>query len=587
MTEKTVAAGERWLIASSTTLTALRIEPGGELCAPAGKTLTMTVDGIGQRPLPGRYCGVIELTVADTISKVFFADPEHPIDFRAGIYINDGTYRPAQSVPAIVRGGTVTDSRIASVSMSGNDESFTGILIDGNSEVVVEDVKIDFHGNGENDFIGNGAGIKVDGNARVTINRADVHTRGVTRNTLFIGGHSEVIVNDSRFVSASTNELPQGYVEGMGLGTMKRVPWVMGMRGTCRATNLADYGVVRYNRCYLESDGWGVLSVDASDVVRMYVTDCEIVNRGPSGYGAFSIGDSIDTFDHCIFRTGTYALVISQDKSGGVFTNGTVVHSKYGVIIFRNNGGTCRVEKGCVFNTEKACFIVKGAVTNLEVDGAVLRPGNGILLQLIDNDEQSNCLGWYKEPIGEEDVPIEGRDLTKLYEKEDLTASFSNMAMTGDIYNSTTALYANCRAPKSDMEMMFDDVPPEQWPRGLGRDLQGPKNMHLTLSNVRLTGRITTSTARHNVLYIDMNNCEELSEVVHTPAPPVNNGLVLTLRDACDWTLTGTCYLTRLDFDESCTLRAADGRMLTMTVDGVETPLLPGVYTGCIALHVN
>jgi hypothetical protein len=361
----------------------------------------------------------------------------------------------------------------------------------------------------------------------------------------------------------------------------------MGMRGTCRATNLADYGVVHYNRCYLESDGWGVLSVDASDVVRMYVKDSEIVNRGNSGYGAFSIGDSIDTFDHCTFRTGTYALVMSQDKSGGVFTNGTVVNSKYGVIIFRNNGGTCRVEKGCVFNTSKSCFVVKGAVSNIEVDGAVLNPANGILLQLIDNDEQSNCLAWYKEPIGEVDQPVEGRDLTAFYEKEDLTASFSNMAMTGDIFNSTTALYANCRAPRSDMEAMFDDVPPEHWPRGLGRDLQGPKNLHLTLSNVRHTGRITTSTQRHNVLYIDMNNCEELSEVVHTPAEPVNNGLILTLENGCDWTLTGACYLSKLTISADSVLRAEGEKALTMTVDGVETPIVPGTYTGKIALIVR
>ncbi len=584
MSKKTIAAGETWVVAESCALSELTIAPGGALAAPEGKTLTMTVDGTGQMPLPGRYAGEIQLTVADTISKVFFADPEHPLDFRAGIYINDGVYRPAQSVPSIVHGGEVSDTRISGVQMTGFDESFTGILVDGGSEVAIDDVKIDFTGNGENDFIGNGAGIKIDGNSRVTINRADVHTCGVTRNTLFIGGHSEVTINDSRFVSESTNEMPQGYVEGMGLGTMKRVPWVMGMRGTCRTTNLADFGVVHYNRCYLESDGWGVLSVDASDVVRMYVTDCEIVNRGSSGYGAFSIGDSIDTFDHCTFHTGTYALVMSQDKSGGIFTNGTVVNSKYGVIIFRNNGGTCRVEKGCVFNTSKACFVIKGAVSNIEVDGAVLNPGNHILLQLIDNDEQSNCLAWYKEPVGEIDQPVEGRDLTAFYEKEDLRAVFSNMAMTGDIYNSTTALYANCRAPKSDMEAIFDNIPPENWPRGLGRDLQGPKNLHLTLSGVRHTGLITCSTARHRVRYIDMNNCEELSEVIHTPAEPVNNGLVLTLENGCDWTLTGSCYLTKLVLGADCTVRAKDGKTLRMTVDGVETPLTPGTYTGKIAL---
>lgn len=587
MADRKIVETGVWTLGESAELSYLRIMPGAEVSAVHGKTVTMTIDGVGQRLLPGEYEGDIRLTVADSIVIPYFALPE-PHNFRAGIYIKDGKHIPEKSVPAIVRGGEVTDTRASGVEMSGYDTSFNGIFVDGDSRYDISDVRIDFRGNGDNDFVGFGACLMAYGSSEVTIDNTDIRVKGVTRNTLYVGQNSVATVKNSRLVSETTNELPQGYTECMSLGKMKRIPWVMGLRGTCRATNLADNGTVSFINCYLASDCWGVLSVDGADHVRMFVKDCTIETLGPSGYGAFSIGDSFDTFDNCNFNVATYALVMSNDNSGGEFTNGSVVSSKYGVIIFRNYKGLLKMNGGSVFNTKKTCIIAKGTCSTIEADNVTLNPGNGIILQLMDNDEQSNCLAWYKEPIGEVDEYIEGRDLTAANPDEDVFASFSNMEMTGDIFNSTTNLKANCRAPSDEeMDALFagDGVhEPPPMPRGWGDDLQGAKNLDLKLSNVKYRGRITASRAIHNVLYIDINNCEELSEVNNTPLEPINNGVILRLDSGCEWTLTGSCYLTSLTIAEGAVMRADSGKTLTMTVDGIKTPVAAGKYTGKIAL---
>lgn len=52
-----------WTVDKTCYLTALTLEPGAVVQAPAGKTLTMTVDGVATAPLPGSYKGNIVMTI--------------------------------------------------------------------------------------------------------------------------------------------------------------------------------------------------------------------------------------------------------------------------------------------------------------------------------------------------------------------------------------------------------------------------------------------------------------------------------------------------------------------------------------------
>ena len=93
-----------------------------------------------------------------------------------------------------------------------------------------------------------------------------------------------------------------------------------------------------------------------------------------------------------------------------------------------------------------------------------------------------------------------------------------------------------------------------------------------------------TQAYREGLNLITEKNREELSNVTQTAAPTINNGVVLSLDQDSVWTVTGTSYLTALTLEEGAKVTGVDGRPLTMLVDGAETPIAPGTYTGKIAL---
>ena len=92
---------------------------------------------------------------------------------------------------------------------------------------------------------------------------------------------------------------------------------------------------------------------------------------------------------------------------------------------------------------------------------------------------------------------------------------------------------------------------------------------------------------REGLTRIDESNREELSNVSQWAAPTVNNGVVVSLDSGSAWTLTGTCYITGLTLADGAVLKAAGGKRLSMTVDGVETPVQSGAYIGKIVLSVS
>ena len=107
------------------------------------------------------------------------------------------------------------------------------------------------------------------------------------------------------------------------------------------------------------------------------------------------------------------------------------------------------------------------------------------------------------------------------------------------------------------------------------------KNLQVTLTNVDYTGRITASVSKHRVPKVSKENAEELGEVVNTPAPVCNNGVIVVLEAGTVWNVTGDCYLSSLTIAEGAAVKGA-----VLTVDGRENALVPGTYTGALRLTV-
>ena len=594
--EKALASGV-WVVEENQVLSALTIGPEASLAAPEGKYLTLTVDGVTRTPEPGTYRGDVRLTVCDNFTRSSLRFGEETIsNYHAAVIVNDGKIQQACSVPAAVQGGKVTDRKAEGVRIESREWDFNGFYITGDSEYEISNSDLLLIGDGTDDFVGMGAAIAAAGNARLIINNTKVHTEGIGRGTLFVGDDAQVIMNDCAFSTVSHVPTQEELEAGQTLERMMEPPWSIGLRGNGRTLNLAGNGVLTLNRCHLSANSWGVLSIDGARLNRLYVKDSLVEITGDNGYGCFCIADDItfdydsvdepgciDVIDHSTFNVPYTGALISLGNGMTEFRNGAVVHSgRFGVFVHRNNGGVLKVNSRAVFRTGSSCVLVKGSNFHIDLNDAILEPGNGTILQLMDNDDVGMCDDPFLIPVGEKDVR-DNRDLTVAEPSEDVFVRISSMKITGNFLNSTTNLRAcNRRLPKP-----ADCPPPPPPPLGaeklrgfLGDTLMGAKNLDIRIENATVNGIISSANAfyREGLTRIIKENCEELSNVTQIPAPPVNNGVIVTVGDGGVWEVAGTSYLTKLTI-------AGDGTVVgAMTVDGVSTELKPGVYTGQIIL---
>jgi hypothetical protein len=559
----TLTAGSKWVVAKTTSLSTLTIPVGASVTASEGHSLTMTVDGIGTTIAPGSYKGNVVLTVTDDIPvKYKELDPHH---FRVAVYVDDGKVVPEKSVKAAVVGGQVSDTSATGVSITSNEERFNGILVTGNSKYSIVDPTIKFTGNGGNDFAGYGAAIMSSGTADVTLSNAKITNKGAVRTAVFVGGNSTMHVNNTS-IDVANGTLPADYKFTIEVGKMMAVPWMLGLTGNIRATNLVDNGTAYYSDSHIRTQGWGALSTDDTKRVRMYVSN-STVEAVDSGYGAYTIGDSVDRFSHSTLNVHDYGMIMAANGSG-TFTNGTVVNSgRFGVMMHSGIGvnGTLLIDKGSIFNTKSTAIQVKGRGANIIVDGAQLNAGNGILLQAMINDDPMapGGPGGPGAPGGPGGPPPPPGAVVGVQTPVSAAsaaggsavhATFRNVTLKGDIINS--------RASQGDMVIQ--------------------------LEKSTLTGGISTATAEPSTgKTATAETYYLIGDVKNTFAPSKEkNGLRLTVGDGSTWTIDKTSYLSKLTIAPGATVTAKPGSTATLKVNGATKPIAAGTYTGKVVLEV-
>lgn len=199
--------------------------PDAVLSAPAGKCLTLTVDGVNRQIQPGTYTGDVVLTVSDAVQVDYenHGKVDH-FEMANAVVISDGKYVPEKSVAAAVLAGTVTDTTVDGLKVDSQADNFGGVYVDGNSVVTINDANMILNGNGGNDFVGHGAGITAAGASHVTVNRAKISSVGSIRVTVVGREEATLEVNDSElFVKDGTKP---NNVSGM-----TKVPWMLGLTG--------------------------------------------------------------------------------------------------------------------------------------------------------------------------------------------------------------------------------------------------------------------------------------------------------------------------------------------------------------------
>ncbi len=589
-----------WLISETLAAEEVIIDDGAVLSAPEGKYLTLTVNGIGKPIVPGVYKGDVVLAVSD-----IYKMPPHGLmrmnkiirDFHCAAVVADGAVETRYGVPAAVYAGEITGAEARDVFIASEEDSFNGILITGNTEYAVKDSEMYLDGFGADDFSGMGAAVAAIDDTRVTISDSTFRVNGVTRCAVHVGGDSEVRVDNCTISNCSPNS-----------DWVKDFSWQVGFSGTNRLCQLTDNAKVWYTGCDLRTNGWGILSIDGTDKpVEMHVKDCTMELEGPRahGYGAFCIGENFVSFDHCdVYVNGYPLLLMGMDGQGRAeVKNGSVLRGRrFGIMVVDDDNSVLIITDSKI-DSGKSAIIMKGSATKVDIARSELKAKNGVLLQLMDNDEGGMNAADFKVPIGVVDTPIPGRDLTAASEELDVVVTLRDMAVEGDFLNSTSNIRARDLCTRGGMGRFHDTLigimppPPPPAPgeeppafgaaaRHNGDDLQGPKNLGLNLRGASVTGVISAASQhyREGLALITLENWQELSNVTQTPAPAVNNGVIVDMDGESRWTVTGESFLTALHIAPGAKVEAPAGKTVIMTVDGVKTPIAPGSYTGAIVL---
>lgn len=594
-----------WLVEETTHLYDLTIAEGAALKAPEGKFIAMTVDGIGCDPKPGRYHGDIILTVAETYHMA-----PHALmrlnnisrEFTDAVVIESGKVIAEKGVPALIQEGTVTGEKAEGVYISSTAESFNGILVTGDQPYLVKDCKMELDGFGANDFMGVGSAVAAIDTADVTIDGCDFTVNGVTRCAVHVGGDSHVTVKNSRIQNTSP--------DSDWLGDFS---WACGFLGTNRLCQLCDNGTVVYDNCDLISNGWGILSIDGTDKYNdMLVKNSRLTLSGPRshGYGAFCIGGNHVRFEGCDVNVTGYPLMLRgmMDKGRAEIVDSKIRGRRFGLLAMGDTHSVLTLA-GSDFETGKSTMVFKGSATTVNITETAMRPGNGVILQLMDNDESGMTGQDFKIPVGEADKAIEGRDLTTAGE-DDINMTLTACRLTGDFFNSTTNIQANKRSTQGGFGKFHDTLigtgqghneptkdgkiadgpdapkPDKDKPKMVMKDLDTPKNLGLTLVDTTITGVISSATQhyREGLTLIDESNRREMSNITQKAAPTVNNGVIVSLDRTSRWTVTGTSYITALELAPGAVVDAPEGKTLKATLDGKAIDLAPGRFAGKLVL---
>lgn len=604
--EITVASGETYVVQQTTRVHEVSIAPGGTLAAPAGYSLTMTVNGVETGSVltetggtdttiaPGTYRGDVVLTVA-VATPVPWQALTFP--FRQGLYISDAGPVAASSVLASVLGGRVTSSGAQDIQIASTGEDFDAVYVAGGSYTLTRP-RIALTGNGRCDFVGYGAAIVGTGTGtRLVVDGAQISNRGVMRAGVIATGGSTVIVKNSS-IRTWNGVLPAGYQATVDLTYMESAPWMLSIAGNVRSTVLlGEQSTAAYINSSIASEEWGVLSTDSGSDCQLIAVNSAVANTGPDGYGTYAIGNATEWLLGCQFDVGTYATI---NRGGAVYyadstpeavaqhnadlglgltawelaaipARPTVVNSRRFGFMW-HGAGSLDITGGTVVNSAEATFLDKGQQIAITVDGAQgarLNPRNGILLQIMENDDPGPVMvdgvllndGVYTEPTGDP-VKVDSFDVSAVH-STDATASFTDIALRGDFFN---AIRGGSTAMGS--------------PGGL--------NMVLSFTGCRVTGVISATQAHHAVSTITSANWQQLGEVSNEVQPIINNGVIVTVGSGSQWSVTGPCYLSKLDIAADAAVTGAGRGGVSMTVDGTPTPITPGqTYTGAIVLSVG
>ena len=413
--------------------------PGGEMGNPPDG-----MGGPGGQGAPGDNAAKAEGVIGSWSSG-----GSEDYEYDAALYVTgEGIDEEKSSTDRIVSGeydASGADGIVIEDTQSGNN----GILVL-NADYAISNANIslltDADGSDTCDFSGRGSAIAAYGSeANVTVEDSTILTSGVATMPVFADDGATVTIRNSTLQSDG-GTLSADYMNTPDQALMVAPPWILGIMGTSRCTNMmGDNTTTNVIDSETSAGAWAVLSTDAGTDMALNIFNTSLtlnnayesaaaplqaeggqisetldnpytVNYG-SGYGTYVIGRAVETFAGATINVGTYATIFTGGsvtytalEAGETYelTNAagettatytatedkvTEIHSDTFGCMAHQGSNAIAVEKGTVVDSGYATFLVKSGASNetltATVDDATITNG-GVLIQVMDNDDTTN-----------------------------------------------------------------------------------------------------------------------------------------------------------------------------------------------------
>ena len=370
-------------------------------------------------------------------------------EYSAALYVTAEGIDEEKSSTERIASGAYDASSSDGIVIEDTQSGDNGIIVV-DADYVISNTEInlltDADGSDTCDFSGRGSAIAVYGSqANVTVEDSTLRTAGVATMPIFADDGATLTIKNSTLQSDG-GTLNADYLNTPDQALMVAPPWILGIMGTSRCTNMmGDNTTTNVIDSETSAGAWAVLSTDAGSDMVLNVYDSSLtlnnadesaaaplqaeggqisqtldnpytVNYG-SGYGTYAIGDAVETFAGATINVGTYATIFTggsatytaleageayelKNSAGETTATYTAtedkameIHSDTFGFIAHQGSNAIALEKGTVVDSGYATFLVKTGSSNetltATVDDATIT-NSGVLIQVMDNDDTTN-----------------------------------------------------------------------------------------------------------------------------------------------------------------------------------------------------
>ncbi|MCD8132282.1 MAG: hypothetical protein LUE19_00275, partial [Clostridiales bacterium] len=445
-----------WTVDGTSVITSLTVEDDAQVVIPADVTLTVgdTEYTDGVITADGFVENTSAYNVYEGVLGSWSSGGDEDYEFTAAIFVYEDDYT-TYSNPGLVESGTYDADSAANVVINDTTSGDNGIILYnvGTYSIANASIVLDTDADGTDtcDFSGRGSAIAVYGDSVVTITDSYIETTGVATMPVFADSGSTVTIDDSTLVS-NGGTLYGDYMNTPDQALMVAPPWILGIMGTSRCTNLmGNDSTMNVTDSDTQAGAWAVLSTDSGSNMYLNIYDTSLTlnnadesaaaplqetthsdgsasqlyetkdnpyttNYG-SGYGTYVIGSAVETFAGATVNVGTYAsiftggtAVYTSIEAGETYTLSsatgendieytaaetkvTEINSDTFGFMIHQSANYITIEEGTVVNSGYATFLVKSGSSNESVDATVDDAeisNGGVLIQVMDNDDATN-----------------------------------------------------------------------------------------------------------------------------------------------------------------------------------------------------